>query len=142
MLASAFYAASYSAAAVLTVDGVGEWCPPQRRSAAATTCSSSRNYTSRILSGCFIPHSHITLVSRSILASTSSWGSRLTANRDMPSAFSITDRPHAGRDVPGRSVVFRLLHRIDHDKSEIRRVVRGAGPRLDKRATHTVQYGH
>ena len=60
----------------------------RQRSAAATICRSSRRCTSRIRSGCSIPPSPTTPASRSIPASTSSWGSRPTASRNTPTSSS------------------------------------------------------
>ena len=69
--ASAFYPSPFEEAAVLTMDGVGEWARPRPRRPRQRARDSSRSCTSRIRSGCSIPHSPITPASRSIPASTS-----------------------------------------------------------------------
>jgi carbamoyltransferase len=68
--ASAFYPSPFDEAAVLTMDGVGEWATTSTGIGAAASCRSRRRYTFPIRSGCSIPPSLITPGSRSIPAST------------------------------------------------------------------------
>ena len=79
--ASAFFPSPFREAAVLTMDGVGEW--------ATTSLGVGRGQQSpyrqgdplsRIRSGCSIRPSPITPASRSIPGNTSSWGSRPTVS--------------------------------------------------------------
>jgi len=98
--ASAFYPSPFQRAAVLTMDGVGEW---------ATTSGGRRqwprvqdpegNQLSPTASACSMRRSRITPASRSIRGSTRSWGSPPMASRIRPAHLRQSDRPQARRLV-------------------------------------------
>jgi len=71
--ASAFYPSPFEEAAVLTMDGVGEWATTSAVLAAAANCLSRRKSTSRIRSGYSTLLLPITPDSRLIPVSTNSW---------------------------------------------------------------------
>ena len=80
--ASAFFPSPFEEAAVLTIDGVGEWATTQRRHRPRQpTSRCSRRSTSRTRSACSTRPSPTTPASRSTPASTRSWASRPTASR-------------------------------------------------------------
>ena len=68
--ASAFFPSPFEVAAVLTMDGVGEWATTSLAIGAATNYRWSRKSISRILLACSTRPSPITLDSRSIPVST------------------------------------------------------------------------
>ena len=68
--ASTFYPSPFDQAAVLTVDGVGEWATTTLGAAAGTMCRSTRRSISPTHSGCSTARSRNSAASRSIPANT------------------------------------------------------------------------
>ena len=80
--ASAFFPSPFEEAAILTMDGVGEWATATLRCRSRQQVSRSRtNRSSRIRSVCCTRRSRTTAGSRSTRGNTSSWGWRPTASR-------------------------------------------------------------
>ena len=81
--ASAFYPSPFEEAAVLTMDGVGEWSTTSLALGQGKLAQgAARRSTFPTRSACSTRPSPITWASRSTPASTRSWGSRLTASPD------------------------------------------------------------
>ena len=137
----AFYPSPFDEAAVLTMDGVGEWATTSAGIGRGSDLDDHQgDPLSRIRSACSTRRSPTTPASRSIPASTRSWGSRPTASRNTRRLIldHLIDL-QARRLVPARSRLLRLLHRPDHDQRALRRAVRRpaaqAGRAADRSAT-------
>jgi carbamoyltransferase len=90
--ASAFYPSPFEEAAVLTMDGVGEWATTSAGTGRGSelTLEKEIHFTFRIRSGYFIPLLRITRGLKSTPVSTKSWGSRLMASRNTLKKYLIT----------------------------------------------------
>ena len=87
-----------SGAAVLTMDGVGEWTTTSLAMGEGNAPEgASARSTSRTRSGCSTRRSPTTPGSRSIRASTRSWGWRPTASRGMLETIKRAPHRHQGR---------------------------------------------
>ena len=126
--ASAFYPSPFDDAAVLTMDGVGEW--------ATTSAAVGDGNRLEIFQEIHFPHSLGLLYS----AFTYYTGFKVNSGeykvmglapygepRFAQAHSRSSDRSQAGRLVPARHVLFRLLHRPHHDQRAVRRTVRRAG---------------
>ncbi len=119
--ASAFFPSPFESAAVLTMDGVGEW--------ATTSAAIGNGNRLEIFQEIHFPHSLGLLYSASHLLHRFQGqlrriqgdGARALWRAEIRTAHSRqSDRPEAGRLVPARHVVFRLLHRLHHDQRSLR----------------------
>ncbi len=114
--ASAFFPSPFEEAAVLTMDGVGEW--------PTTSVAIGRNNRLDIVKELHFPHSLGLLYS----AFTYYTGFKVNSGEYKLMGLApygepkyVADsrpahRPQGGRDVPSGYEVFQLLHRLDHDE--------------------------
>ena len=140
--ASAFYPSPFKDAIVLTMDGVGEW--------ATTSVAFGNDNQLTMQRELRFPHSLGLLYS----AFTYYTGFKVNSGEyklmglapygEPKYADVILDRSHrpqAGRHLPARSVVFRLLHRIANDQRQVRRTFRRPGAQAGRIADAT-PYGY
>ena len=126
--ASAFYPSPHDHAAVLTMDGVGEW--------ATTSAAVGNGNRLEIFQEIHFPHS------LGLLYSAATYYTGFKVNSGEYKVMGLApygeprfakahsrppDRSQAGRLVPARHVLFRLLHRLDHDQRAVCEIVRRAG---------------
>ena len=136
--ASAFYFSPYERAAVLCLDGVGEW--------ATTSAWVGNGKTLKPLWEIDFPHSLGLLYS----AFTYFTGFRVNSGEYKLMGLAPlrrakirrrhsgqSDRPQGRRHVPARYVVFQLLHRADDDERQVRRALRRAAAAAGKRGHST-----
>ncbi len=123
--ASAFYPSPFEEAAVLTMDGVGEW-------ATTSAGDRARQRTHDRQGNPFSAFARPALFGLHLLhrlqgqfrrvqghGARALWRAEIRADH-----FRQSDRPESRRLVPAQSRLFRLLHRPDHDQCEVRRAVR------------------
>ena len=141
--ASAFYPSPFEEAAVLTMDGVGEW--------STTSLALGQGKDLKVLKEMHFPHSIGLLYS----AFTYYLGFKVNSGEykvmglapygepEVRAEDSRRDRrPQERRLVPPGPEVLRLLHRPDHDQRRVRAPVRPAGARSRLRAADPVPHGH
>jgi len=87
--ASAFYPSPFEEAAILTIDGVGEWATTTVGHGRGSEIKMLRNCVSRIHWDWSIPRLRITAVFASIPANTNSWGWHRMANLNMPAPSAV-----------------------------------------------------
>ncbi len=123
--ASAFYPSPFEEAAVLTIDGVGEW--------ATTSVGVGRGRELEMIKEMHFPHSLGLLYS----AFTYYTGFKVNSGeykvmglapygepQVRPADPRAPDRSEGGRLVPAQPGLFQLLHRPDDDEPPVRRAVR------------------
>ena len=98
--ASAFYPSPFEQAAVLTMDGVGEWATTSIGLGDGNDSKVIARSTSRTRSACCIRRSPTTPASRSTPANTRSWASRPTASRSTSKIHQRAPDRHQGRRQP------------------------------------------
>ncbi len=123
--ASAFFPSPFSEAAILTLDGVGEWATTSIGVGRDNRVELQKELHFPTPSACFTPHSPTTADSRSIPANTSSWGSRHTGSRSMPKRSSTTCSILRRTAPSGSTSITLTIARADHDPSPVSLPVRG-----------------
>ena len=128
--ASAFYPSPFDDAAVLTMDGVGEW--------ATTSAALGNGNRLEILKEIHFPHSlgllysavHLLHRLQGQFRRIQGDGASALWRTEIRQAHSrASDRSEAGRLVSARHVLFRLLHRPHHDQRPLCRIIWSAGTR-------------
>ena len=125
--ASAFFPSPFEEAAILTLDGVGEW--------ATTSVGLGRGNRLEMLKELHFPHS------LGLLYSAFTYYTGFKVNSGEYKLMGLApygepkyaaadprppDRPQGRRLVPAEPGLLRLLHRPDHDQRQVRRAVRRA----------------
>ena len=140
--ASAFFPSPFEKALVLTMDGVGEW--------ATTSAALGEGNRLEIFQEIHFPHSLGLLYS----ALTYYTGFKVNSGEYKVMGLAPYGEPKyaqvildnlidlkAGRVVPARYVLFRLLHRAHHDQRAVRQAVRRARAHA-RQAADAVPHGH
>ena len=125
--ASAFFPSPYENAAILTMDGVGEW--------ATTSAAMGNGNRVEIFQEIHFPHSLGLIYSAFTYytgfkvnsGETRSWGSPLWRAEIQAAHPRQSDRSEAGRLIPAQHGVFRLLRWADDDESAFCQALRRAG---------------
>ena len=139
--ASAFFPSPYEEAAVLCMDGVGEW--------ATTSLGWGQGNKLEMLKEIHFPHS------LGLLYSAFTYYTGFKVNSGEYKVMGLAPygepkfkdtileqhrRPQGGRHLPARPDLFRLLHRPAHDEREVRRAVRRQGAQA-RRASDPAPHG-
>ena len=115
--ASAFYPAPFQEAAVLTMDGVGEWATTSTGMGSGNRLEIQRGAAIPALVGAAVFGVYLLYRLQGQFRRIQAHGPCPLRRAEIRQAHSRADnRPQARRLVLARSVVLQLLHRLDHDQ--------------------------